>query len=200
MRVTINMIKSKVKGFFLINIFTLGWLFFPTGLVLSSNGEKCFCLDISTDKFEEVTTIASQENCTDVEAEKVKPTYSLCTWELPEKPVPEKTTSEVSADKSKNSTNGGGECGIDKVCLTNPLKDGTDIPTLIGNIIKRVLGILGSITLAVFVYGGFLWLTSAGNAEKVKKGTETMAWAAIGVFIIFSAYAILSTIIKGITG
>ena len=93
------------------------------------------------------------------------------------------------------------------VQLTNPIggsikennKEGTvKIPEIIGYGIKVALGIIGSIAFAAFVYGGFLWLTSAGHADKVTTGTNTMLYATIGLFIIFSAYAILNTIISGI--
>ena len=72
----------------------------------------------------------------------------------------------------------------------------------VGVIIQKGLGVIGSITLLVFVYGGFLWLTSAGSADRVQKGKSVMLWAAIGVFIIFSSYAILRTILTalGVTG
>lgn len=89
------------------------------------------------------------------------------------------------------------------VSLENPLGStlqDTDIRYILGRVIQKALGVLGSITLVVFIYGGFLWLTSAGNQERVKKGGQTMLWAAVGIFIIFASYAILSMLIKGITG
>ena len=51
-----------------------------------------------------------------------------------------------------------------------------------GNIVKYALGLVGSLTLLMLVWGGFQWVTSAGNAEKVNKGSQTMIWAAIGAF------------------
>lgn len=91
------------------------------------------------------------------------------------------------------------------VTLVNPLggttaspKGLTDIRVLLGNIIAGAMGFVGSVVLAVFVYGGFLWLTSAGNTEQVAKGTNTMLWAAIGLFLIFGAYAILSLVLEAI--
>lgn len=74
-----------------------------------------------------------------------------------------------------------------------------NIPNIVGDAIKVALGIIGSITLLVFVYGGYQFLTSAGNSEKVHTGTSAMLYAAIGLFIIFGAYAILGTILAGMT-
>ncbi|MBI2990020.1 MAG: hypothetical protein HYY51_02400 [Candidatus Magasanikbacteria bacterium] len=89
--------------------------------------------------------------------------------------------------------------------LVNPLGGTTEkpvgevrVPIILGKILKQGLTIMGSAALLMFIVGGFLWLTSAGNAERVKKGTETMVWSAIGVFIIFSGYAILNLVLVGL--
>lgn len=77
--------------------------------------------------------------------------------------------------------------------LTNPLPS-TNIPTIVGTAIKAAMGIMGSLALVVFVYGGFRWLTAAGNSESIEIGTSAMIWATIGIFIIFSSYAILQLV------
>lgn len=82
------------------------------------------------------------------------------------------------------------------VALDNPLGEITTVSGLTGNLIKVVMGVMGSVTLLAFVYGAFQWLTSAGEAEKVTAGKNTMLYATIGVFVIFSAYAILATILN----
>ena len=85
------------------------------------------------------------------------------------------------------------------VQLKDPLKANYTIetlPELFGKLIIPVLGIIGSLTLLVFVYGGFIWMTSAGSPEKIKKGTNAMLYAAIGLCIIFSAYGILNIVTK----
>ncbi len=93
------------------------------------------------------------------------------------------------------------------VRLVNPIggteenPQGTfDMRIILGRAVQVVMGLLGSITLGVLFYGGFLWLTSAGNSDKVSKGSKTMLYAVIGLFIIFGSYGILSTIIQGVRG
>ncbi|MDP2684454.1 MAG: pilin [bacterium] len=76
----------------------------------------------------------------------------------------------------------------------------TDINLIIKKVIDIALNILGSATLLVFVVGGFMWLTSGGNEQRVQKGTKTMLYATIGIFVIFSAYAILSALFGVLTG
>jgi hypothetical protein len=85
--------------------------------------------------------------------------------------------------------------------LDNPLASKTtEVPVIIGKIIQFALSLMGSITLLMFVWGGFQWLSSAGNAEKIKKGSQTMIWAAIGVMLVLSSYIILTTYLDYLTG
>jgi len=74
-----------------------------------------------------------------------------------------------------------------------------DVPTLIGLIIKGALGIVGSIALLMFVYGGFLLLVSQGDSAKIQKGKATMVWAAAGLAVIFGSYIFVSYIIAGLS-
>lgn len=86
--------------------------------------------------------------------------------------------------------------------LINPLDpSGTGdvtIATIIGRLISTVLGVTGSVALLMFVYGGFLWLISAGEPEKVKKGKEVMKWAVFGLVIIVLAYTIVRAIVTAL--
>ncbi len=92
-------------------------------------------------------------------------------------------------------------CPKGRQCLENPLKmKDLTIPSLIGTIIKVALGVIGSITLLMLVWGGFLWLTSAGNDERVQHGTQTMLWAVIGLAVVFSSYFLITTYLNLLTG
>ena len=85
--------------------------------------------------------------------------------------------------------------------LKNPLGDNIkDIPTFIGIIIKGLLGVVGSLSLIMFIYGGFLWITSGGNEDNIKKGKETLKWAILGIVIVFSSYALLNFVLDIISG
>lgn len=84
------------------------------------------------------------------------------------------------------------------VKLDNPLPNVTSPQVLIGNIIKAAMGIIGSLALAMFIFGGVLWMTSAGNAERVTKGKQTIIWATIGMIVIFAAYAVVNFIITSL--
>lgn len=105
-----------------------------------------------------------------------------CTWSAPSAPV-------VGVPEPVNEK--------EIIKLRNPLSS-SDIPTIVGNAIKVAMGIMGSLALVVFVYGGFRWLTAAGNSESIETGTSAMIWATIGIFIIFSSYAILQLVFNAI--
>jgi uncharacterized membrane-anchored protein len=84
----------------------------------------------------------------------------------------------------------------DTVALDNPLtSDNTDPAYLIGLIIKAAMGLVGGAALVMTVYGGFQWLTSAGNQEKVKKGTATMIWSIIGLILVLASYLIMQNVL-----
>jgi hypothetical protein len=56
-----------------------------------------------------------------------------------------------------------------------------------GNIAQLILGITGSFALLMFVYGGFVMLTSGGASERVSKGKTILTNAVIGILIIFTS-------------
>jgi len=77
--------------------------------------------------------------------------------------------------------------------LPNPLPV-NDPESLALQILKIFLGFLALVALIMFIYGGFMMLTSAGNADRIKKAKNTLVWAAAGVIIILGSYSFLSFI------
>lgn len=94
-------------------------------------------------------------------------------------------------------------CQLPDVCLQNPLgpsSEDANINLFLGQIIYGILGVVGSLALVMFIYGGLVWMTAAGSPEKVTKGKNVLIWATIGLVVIFSAYAIVAFILKDILG
>ena len=75
----------------------------------------------------------------------------------------------------------------------------TDLPKLIGNVIAVLLSVLGIIFVVLVVYAGFLYLTSSGEDEKVKKAKKLLTQSVIGLVIIVAAYAIAAFVIDALT-
>lgn len=69
---------------------------------------------------------------------------------------------------------------------------------ILGRILQLLTGFMGGIALLVFIWGGFLWLTSGGNVEKIKKAQSIIVWAALGLAVIAASYIIVRFIIVAI--
>src|SRR3989344_5480791 len=69
-----------------------------------------------------------------------------------------------------------------------------DIPSMINSIYKYSLYIVGMVIFVRFFQGGWMYLTSAGGADKTGKAKEIMQNAVIGAIILFSAWLILYVI------
>jgi len=91
----------------------------------------------------------------------------------------------------------GSSCTGDTCTLDNPLGSGvTEVSDIVGIALKGLLGIVGALALFFFIQGGFAWMTSAGNAERIKKGKDTMMWASMGLLVVFASYSFLSFILQ----
>lgn len=84
---------------------------------------------------------------------------------------------------------------IQKETLDNPLGVST-IPAVIGKIIKIFLGLIGTISLVMFIYGGFLIFSAMGEAGKVKTGRQTLVYASIGIIVVLTSYVILKFVLN----
>ena len=79
--------------------------------------------------------------------------------------------------------------------LPNPMMSGS-INQLIGKMINVIMGVVGSLALLMFVYGGIIWMTAAGSDERVKKGKNILVWSALGLIAVFMAYGLTKFIIN----
>ncbi len=61
------------------------------------------------------------------------------------------------------------------------------IGSVAAQVIAVFFGLLGIIFVVLMVYGGFQWMTAAGNPEQVKKAQKLMLDAVIGILILMTA-------------
>ena len=73
-----------------------------------------------------------------------------------------------------------------------------DLKASITSIIGWALTFLGLIAVIMIIYGGFMWLTAAGNEERISKAKQIISAAIIGLVIILLAAAIVYFIGQGI--
>lgn len=67
---------------------------------------------------------------------------------------------------------------------------------VIGNIIKVLLMLLGTIFVILLLLGGFRWMTAQGDAKKVEEARDLIKNSVVGVVIILAAYAIAAFVLK----
>ncbi len=75
-----------------------------------------------------------------------------------------------------------------------------DIRVVIARLIRAAFGFLGIIAVLLVLYAGFLWMTAAGEADKIERAKKTLTAAIIGLVIMLSAYGITSFIISRLLG
>ena len=67
----------------------------------------------------------------------------------------------------------------------------TDLKQTVLNIIRLILGLMTLIAVVLVIYGGFVWLTAAGNEDNVEKAKRIISAAVIGLIIILLAWAVV---------
>lgn len=75
----------------------------------------------------------------------------------------------------------------------------TSAPQIIGQIIGFFLWFLGSISFSLYVYAGFLWMISAGNAEQITKAKTIFVWTSLGIVAMVGSYVVMGEVLKFIS-
>jgi hypothetical protein len=78
--------------------------------------------------------------------------------------------------------------------LLNPLSAGTNLPTLLQDILGFVVKIGAVVVVLMLVYVGFLFATAGGNEGQISKAREALLWTIVGALILLGAQAIASGI------
>ena len=76
----------------------------------------------------------------------------------------------------------------------------SDAMLLVIRVSKIILQSLGVITFAMFIYGGFMFLISAGNPKTVTQAKGILVAAVVGLIIVFVSYLLVQFFINSITG
>lgn len=89
--------------------------------------------------------------------------------------------------------------GIDEVDSAIVLESG-EPRAIIARIINIALSFLGIIILSLMIYAGFLWMTSGGEEEKIRRAKDILKNAIIGLVITLSAWGITVFILNRLYG
>ncbi|XOU94200.1 MAG: hypothetical protein ACNFW9_05140 [Candidatus Kerfeldbacteria bacterium] len=86
--------------------------------------------------------------------------------------------------------------------LPNPITGGNDkvdVVTIMLRVMQIALAVVDIFALFMFILGGFEFLISAGNPERVKKAKDTLVWATVGILVITLSYTILKYIFEQVS-
>jgi len=75
---------------------------------------------------------------------------------------------------------------------------GGDIRVIIGRIVQVFLSIVGVVFLVLIIYSGWLWMSSAGDPNKINSAKKNLTNAVIGLVIILSSFGITQFIITSL--
>lgn len=68
----------------------------------------------------------------------------------------------------------------------------------INSIIQIALSFLGILAVVIILWGGFIWMTAAGDEGKVDKAKKLIISGIVGIVIILSAYIIANFVITAV--
>lgn len=80
------------------------------------------------------------------------------------------------------------------------ISGGTDLVTIIGRIVQIFLAVLGIILILLIIYGGWIWMSAAGDDAKILKAKKIITNAIIGVIIVASSFAIATFVMNALRG
>lgn len=71
-----------------------------------------------------------------------------------------------------------------------------DLKDTIVQLVNVLLGFLGIIAVIIILWGGFKWMTAAGNEEQVGEARNMIIAGIIGLAIIIASFAITSFVVR----
>lgn len=87
---------------------------------------------------------------------------------------------------------------ITKFAIGTELKDVAEDNTLeadVKTILSTIIGVLGFVCVVVMIIGGVNYMTSSGDAGKVKKAKDTILYGLIGLIVCVLAFALVQFVI-----
>ncbi len=79
-------------------------------------------------------------------------------------------------------------------CVVDGVPTFKCLEVVFGNVVFAASSFIMVVIFAMFVYGSFMYLTSLGNPDRVKKARSTFKFALIGFILFISAFLIITII------
>lgn len=85
-----------------------------------------------------------------------------------------------------------GSTFVDPLGITSSIQSGQSIVIFYGQrIIGYMVNLLGVAVVAMYVYGGTIWMMSAGSEERVQQAKKVLTYATIGAAVVLGSYIII---------
>ena len=84
-----------------------------------------------------------------------------------------------------------------------PLPDGgvqTNLLDWIGGVINIAVGLAALVCVGILIYSGYLYITAAGDGNKVSTATKSLTYAIVGLVICFIAVILVRFVLNTILG
>lgn len=92
------------------------------------------------------------------------------------------------------------KCGADNAAGIDPNADaGKRINTTVNKVIDLLSVIVGIVAAIMIIWGGFKYITSAGNQENIKAAKNILLYAVIGLVVVALAQIIVTFVLKQTT-
>ena len=76
----------------------------------------------------------------------------------------------------------------------------TQLVRIVGSIANALLALLGVIFSVIVIYAGILWMTSAGEEEKVQKAQKLITAGVVGLLITVGSFVLVNFVMGRIVG
>ena len=73
-----------------------------------------------------------------------------------------------------------------------------DPRVMAGSIVNIILGFLGIIAVVLILFGGFKWMTAAGNEDSVGEAKKIIGAGVIGLVIVLMAFGLAQFVINAL--
>lgn len=71
-----------------------------------------------------------------------------------------------------------------------------EVANIVDNLFQWIFPIGGVIAVAMIIYGGYMWIISAGDPAKKQLAQGTLTWAVLGLVFLFLIGALLQVLLK----
>jgi hypothetical protein len=67
------------------------------------------------------------------------------------------------------------------------------------SLIGLIMTFLGLVAVVIMLYGGFIWMTAAGNEDRVETAKKLIGAGVIGLVIILSSFLIVNFVVDNVS-